>query len=172
MGHGDYGGRQLADQLSSRSSACSPLSGHYLTLTIRPTRAWNRAREAPGCPIAWIYLAMPLGRRHSIQAACQIIGLRRPQERTSQGRSASPSPPVQIDVLENCVFRRNYYQNLTASLPKYPRGYIVELGWSSIYPRVHPRLYCPIYPRAYPRIHPRVRFRPNRSRFDRGAAVW
>jgi hypothetical protein len=34
--------------------------------------------------------------------------------------------PIQMHVLKNCVYRRNYRQKLTACLLGYPRGYSVS----------------------------------------------
>ena len=33
---------------------------------------------------------------------------------------------AQMHVLRNCVYRQDYYQNLTVSLFGYPRGYVVK----------------------------------------------
>jgi len=64
------------------------------------------------------------------------------------GSIRPPGIPAQIDALRSCVFLRKYYQNLTVSLGRYPRGYVTEPQQSSFRPSARRRM--------YPRIHPWV----------------
>jgi len=86
-----------------------------------------------------------------------------PAPRTPFGTSIRPpGTPAQIDVLKSCVFLRKYYQNLTVSLGGYPRGYLVEPGWS---PLCSPGLSPGLSPGPVP---PQLR---SLVRYDPGAAA-